>query len=62
LPAEIVGSNLYTPTGASRLDRIYISPKMQKKKRRVEPIVAAFTDNLAIVMHMESRDPVLTRG
>ena len=48
----------YTPTGTSRLDRIYISPKLQWKKQRVETIVAAFTDHLA----MESSYPIPMYG
>jgi len=52
----------YTPTGASHLDRIYISLTLQRKKRRVETIVAAFTDHLSIVMRMESSDPIPVRG
>jgi len=51
----------YTPAGASRLDRIYISPNLQRKKQRVETIVAAFTDHLAIVMRMETSDPIPVR-
>jgi hypothetical protein len=52
----------YTTTGASRLDRINISPTLQRKRRRVEMIVATFTDHLAVVMRMESNDPELTSG
>jgi hypothetical protein len=51
-----------TTTGASRLDRIYIRPTLQRKKRRVETIVAALRDHLAILMRMKSGDPILTCG
>jgi hypothetical protein len=40
----------YTTTGESRLDRIYISPTLQRTKRRVETIVAAFKDHLAFIL------------
>jgi len=52
----------YTPTGTSRLDLIYSSPTLQRKKQRVETIVVAFTDHLAIVMRSESSDPIPVRG
>jgi len=52
----------YTPTGASCLDRIYISPTLRRKKLWVDTLVAAFTDHLAIVLRIESSDPILIRG
>ena len=52
----------YTPTGAPRPDHIYSSPALHRKKQRVETIVAACTDDLAIVMRMESSDPIPVRG
>ena len=52
----------YTPTGVSRLDRTYISPTLQRKKQGVEILVAAFTDHLAIMMRMDSSDPIPIRG
>jgi hypothetical protein len=49
----------HTMTGSSRLDRIYLSPTLQRNKRRVGTIVAAVTDHLAIVMRKETSDPIL---
>jgi len=52
----------YTPTGALRLERIYISPTLRWKKLWVDTLVAAFTDHLAIVLRIESSDPILICG
>ena len=52
----------YSPTGASSLDRIYISRKLRRKKLCVDTLVTAFTDHVAIVMRMESSDPISVRG
>ena len=52
----------FTPTGASRLDRIYISPTLQRKKERAETVVAAFTEHHAVVMRMETSDPMPAWG
>jgi len=35
----------YTPTGASRLDRIYATDGIRKHKQGVETLVAAFIDH-----------------
>lgn len=48
-----------TTTEVLRLDLIYLSATLQRKKRWVETIVAVFTDHLAIVTRMESSDSVL---
>jgi endonuclease/exonuclease/phosphatase family metal-dependent hydrolase len=52
----------YTPTGASLLDRIYISRNLQPKKKGVETIVAAFTDHLAVVIRMAIENSIPTHG
>jgi hypothetical protein len=52
----------YTPRGAYRLHRIYISNMLQRKKQGVSTVVAAFTDHLAIVLRMASSDPLPKRG
>jgi hypothetical protein len=51
---------LFTPTGASRLDRIYITEHLRKKKHRVEMMPAAFTDHLAVIIRL-SLDSQSTR-
>jgi hypothetical protein len=52
----------YTPRCASRIDRIYISNMLQRKKQGVSMVVAAFTDHLALVLQLASSDPIPTRG
>jgi exonuclease III len=52
----------YTPRGASRIDRIYISNNLQQRKQGTSTVVAAFTDHLAIRIRMASSDPIPTRG
>ena len=51
----------YTPTGASRLDRIYISRHLQLPKKGIETISAAFTDHLAVAIQMATENPILPR-
>jgi hypothetical protein len=52
----------YTIRDASRLDRIYNSNMLQPRKQGVLTAVAAFTDHLAIVLRVASRDPISTHG
>jgi len=52
----------YTPRGASRLDRIYISNKLKQRKQGTLTAVAAFTDHMDIVLRMASSDQVPMRG
>ena len=42
----------YTPTGASRIDRIYVTTKIMFKKEGVETVAAAFTDHLTVVLRI----------
>ena len=42
----------YTGTGASRIDRIYISQDLVNRKSNTETIIAPFTDHLAVVLHI----------
>jgi endonuclease/exonuclease/phosphatase family metal-dependent hydrolase len=42
----------FTPTGASRLDRIYITEHPRKNKHGVETMPAAFTDHLAVIIRL----------
>ena len=42
----------FTPTGASRLDRIYITEHLRKNKHGVETVPAAFTDHLALIIRL----------
>jgi len=52
----------FTAQGASRIDRIYLSRQLLKSKQGVEPIAAAFTDHLAIVLRVSLSAPCTTRG
>jgi endonuclease/exonuclease/phosphatase family metal-dependent hydrolase len=52
----------YAPTGASRIDRFYISNSMQNKKKHIETVAAAFTDHLAVILHMSTNVPRLYYG
>jgi hypothetical protein len=40
----------FTPTGASRLNRIYITEYLRRNKQGVETVPAAFTDYLVVVV------------
>jgi exonuclease III len=52
----------YTPRGASRIDRVYISNQLKHRKQGTMMVVAAFTDHLAIVLRMASSEPIPIRG
>jgi hypothetical protein len=41
----------YTVTGATRLDRIYVTDDLLRKKKSIEIRAAAFTDHLAVISH-----------
>jgi endonuclease/exonuclease/phosphatase family metal-dependent hydrolase len=42
----------FTSTGASRLDRIYITEHLRKNKYGVEMMPSAFTDHLAVIIRL----------
>jgi exonuclease III len=52
----------YTPTGATRLDRIYITPILYQKKTGIGTMAAAFTDHFAVVLRMELDGTITRRG
>jgi hypothetical protein len=52
----------YTPRGSSRIDRIYISNTLKRKRQGVATVAADFTDHLAVVLRMASTDPIPTSG
>jgi len=52
----------YTPHGAARLDRLYDSPDLRNRKFGVETVLAAFTDHLAVCLHITPDAPLLRRG
>jgi exonuclease III len=42
----------FTPTGASRIDRIYITEQLRKNNSGVETMPAAFTDHMAVTIRL----------
>jgi hypothetical protein len=52
----------YTPHGAARLDRIYVTSKLNYQKVGVETVFAAFTDHLAVCLRIMLEAPLLQRG
>ena len=52
----------YTPHGAARLDRLYVSPNLRNRKIGVETVMAAFTDHLAVCLHITLDAPLIRRG
>jgi len=52
----------YSSTGATRIDRLYISHTLYAKKASIITIPAAFTDHLAVVLRMTVETPLFRRG
>ena len=52
----------YTPHGAARLDRLYVSPSLRYRKIGVETVMEAFTDHLAVCSLTILDAPLLRRG
>jgi len=52
----------YSPHGATRLDRFYITSDIQQKKIGIEIIPAAFTDHYAVAMRITVQDTDLQRA
>ena len=52
----------YTPTGASRLDTIYITKNLNMQRKGVETLAGAFTDHLAVVLRLSLDVPFERRG
>ena len=42
----------YTNNGATRIDRIYITDTLKKRKQGAETIIAPFSDHLAVVVRL----------
>jgi exonuclease III len=51
----------YTATGATRLDRIYVTDDLLRKKKSIE-ISRSFTDHLAVILHTECPMNTTTMG
>jgi len=52
----------YTPTGAARLDKIYVTDEIRKLKQGVETLAAAFTDHMAVILRVHLSIPFTLRG
>ena len=52
----------YTPQGAARLDRIYVSPKLRGQQQGLETTPAAFTDHLAVILRIATEDQIMLNG
>ena len=59
---ENPGYTHYSQHGASRLDRIYVTKDLYLKKQGMETIIAAFTDHLAVCIHLRQDKPIIRRG
>jgi hypothetical protein len=51
----------YTPDGASRIDRVYISNDLRRRKQGAETTAAAFSDRLAVTIRMTFDTPRIMR-
>ena len=49
-------------SGASRLDRIYVTKELISRKQGVDIAAAAFTDHLAVCLRLSSELPILRTG
>ena len=56
------GFTHYTPQGAARIDRIYVSPQLRGQQQGIETIPAAFTDHMAVILRIATEDPILLKG
>ena len=49
-------------SGASRLDRIYVTKELNSRKRGLEVVATAFTDHLAVCLRLSAEFPMLRKG
>jgi len=56
------GFTHYTATGATRIDRMYLSEDLIRHKQGTETIAAAFTDHLAVLFRIQLATPRTLRG
>ena len=53
---------LYSITGATRIDRFYVTPNLYEKKVAAETVVAAFTDHHSVILNLDVDASHLRRG
>ena len=52
----------YTPHGAARLERIYVTSNLSGQKVGVETVYAAFIEHLAVCLRIKLEAPLLQRS
>jgi hypothetical protein len=52
----------YSIGGAARLERIYISSVLLRRKQGMETLAADFTDHLAVCLQLSVVEPIMRRG
>ena len=52
----------YTTTGASRIDRIYVTHDLRRRQQGAKTVVAAFTDHIAVILRLAMDVPCCPRG
>jgi len=60
--ADRPGYTHYSVGSAARLDRIYISSDLLRRKQEMETLAAAFTDHMAVCLRMTVEEPIMRRG
>ena len=52
----------YTATGASRIDRIYVTRGLKRRQQGAEAVAAAFTDHFTVTLRLTMDVPCFPRG
>jgi len=52
----------YTATGASSIDRIYVTHDLKRRQQGAETVVAVFTDHFAVILRLTMDVPCSPRG
>jgi hypothetical protein len=62
--ARLLGMRVthYTPTWASRIDRICITENLKRRKQGVAKVAAAFSDHFVVILRLSIDVPVARRG
>jgi exonuclease III len=56
------GYTHYSSAEASRIDRIYVTGDLLQRKKGMETIATAFTNHLAVSLHITTNVPLVRRG
>jgi hypothetical protein len=60
--ADRPGYTHYSVGGAARLDRIYISFDLLRRKQGMEILAGTFTNHLVVCLRMSVEEPIMRRG